>query len=137
AADAGRPRRVLARIRRAFQPIAEARGLARAMLWTGALITGFCIVLAAVPSAISPYKFDQYQAHGKRFDQLAHPSSAHLMGTTVQSTDVLARVIWGSQTELEVVVRAFVLGRDVCVPVCSRSNSYYASIHLVHMYTVC
>lgn len=111
-----RTRRVLPGIRRAIQPIAEARGLARAMLWIGALITGFFVVLAAFAFAISPYKFDQYQAHGKRFDQLAHPSSAHLMGTTVQSTDVLARVIWGARTELEVVALALAFGLIVGVP---------------------
>jgi peptide/nickel transport system permease protein len=104
------------RFRRALQPIVEARGLARVMLWVGALITGFFIFLAVFAPLISPYKFDQYQAHGKRFDQLAHPSSAHLMGTTVQSTDVLARVIYGAQTELEVVALALAFGLAIGVP---------------------
>ena len=31
------------------------------------------------------------------------PSSAHWFGTTVQSSDVLSRVVYGAQTELEVV----------------------------------
>jgi peptide/nickel transport system permease protein len=113
---AGRARPRLVGIRRALRPVAEARGLARAMLWIGALITGFFIVLAVFASLISPYAFDQYQAHGKRFDQLAHPSGDHLMGTTVQSTDVLARIIWGTQTELEVVALALVFGLAVGVP---------------------
>jgi peptide/nickel transport system permease protein len=115
AAETGR-RRLIPGARRALQPIAEARGLARVMFWTGTLITGFFVVLAVFAFAISPYAFDQYQSHGKRFDQFAHPSSAHLMGTTVQSTDVLARVIWGARTELEVVVLALVLGLAVGVP---------------------
>ncbi len=115
-ATARRARPRLIGLRRALKPIAEARGLARVMLWTGALITGFFIVLAVFASLISPYAFDQYQAHGKRFDQLAHPSGDHLMGTTVQSTDVLARVIWGTQTELEVVALALVFGLAVGVP---------------------
>jgi peptide/nickel transport system permease protein len=38
------------------------------------------------------------------------------MGTTVQSTDVLARIVWGTQTELEVVVLALVFGLAVGVP---------------------
>jgi peptide/nickel transport system permease protein len=114
AARRARPRLIGAR--RALKPIADARGLARVMLWTGALITGFFIVLGLFASVISPYSFDQYQAHGKRFAQLAHPSHDHLMGTTVQSTDVLARVIWGTQTELEVVALALVLGLAVGVP---------------------
>ena len=115
-ATAGRARPRLVGVRRALRPIAEARGLARAMLWIGALITGFFIVLAVFASVISPYAFDQYQADGKRFDQLAHPSGGHLMGTTVQSTDVLARIIWGTQTELEVVALALVFGLAVGVP---------------------
>jgi peptide/nickel transport system permease protein len=117
AAETGRRRLAVPRVRRALRPIAEARGLARVMLWTGALITGFFVVLAVFAFAISPYAFDQYQSHGKRFDQLAHPSSGHIFGTTVQSTDVLARVIWGAQTELEVVVLALVFGLAIGVPI--------------------
>src|SRR5438477_8357519 len=116
ATETRRGLRVFPRVRRAVEPIAEARGLARAMLWIGALVTGFFVVLAAFAFAISPYHFDQYQAHGKRFAQLAHPSSAHLMGTTVQSTDVLSRVVYGAQTELEVVALALVFGLAVGVP---------------------
>jgi len=104
------------RLRRAFAPIAEARGLARVMLWTGGLITVFFGVLGAFPSLIAPYRFDQYQADGERFDQLAHPGAGHVMGTTVQSTDVLSRVIWGAQTELEVVLLALVFGLAIGVP---------------------
>ena len=40
----------------------------------------------------------------------------HLMGTTVQSTDVLSRVIWGAQTELKVVVISLVFAITVGVP---------------------
>jgi peptide/nickel transport system permease protein len=116
AAELRRARRVLPGMRRALRPVAEARGMARAMLWIGALITGFFVFLALFGRLISPYKFDEYQSHGKRFAQLAHPSSAHVMGTTVQSTDVLARVIYGAQTELEVVALALVFGLAVGVP---------------------
>jgi peptide/nickel transport system permease protein len=72
--------------------------------------------MAVLAPVISPYRFDQFQANGKRFDQLAHPSSDHLMGTTVQSTDVLARVIFGARTELEVVVLALLFSLAVGVP---------------------
>ncbi len=58
---------------------------------------------------IAPYGFDQYQTTRHRFPQHAAPSCAHLFGTTVQSTDVLSRVVWGAQTELEVVVLALVV----------------------------
>ena len=113
-AERARPR--LLGVRRAFQPVLEARGLARAMLWIGALITAFFVVLAVFATVISPYAFDQYEAHGKRFPQLGHPSHGHLLGTTVQSTDVLARVIWGTQTELKVVALALVFGLTIGVP---------------------
>jgi peptide/nickel transport system permease protein len=109
-------RRLLPGLRHALEPIREARGLARAMLWTGVAITAFFAVLAAFATWIAPYGFSQYQAHGERFPQLAGPSSAHLMGTTVQSDDVLSRVVWGAQTELTVVVLALVFSLTVGVP---------------------
>src|SRR5262249_457627 len=46
----------------------------------------------------------------------AHPSGKHIMGTTVQSVDVLARVIYGTQTELEVVAFALALSLIIGVP---------------------
>ncbi len=103
-------------LRRAFQPIAEARGFARGMLWTGVGLTLFFVLLAIFAPLISPYGFDQYQSGGHRFAQLAHPSHSHLFGTTVQSTDVLSRIVWGAQTELEVVALALVFGLLVGVP---------------------
>ena len=38
------------------------------------------------------------------------------MGTTVQSTDVLSRVIWGTQTELKVVIVSLFFSLAVGVP---------------------
>ena len=38
------------------------------------------------------------------------------MGTTVQSTDVMARVIWGAQTELKVVAIALAMSLVIGVP---------------------
>jgi peptide/nickel transport system permease protein len=95
---------------RATRPIREASGTARIMLWAGAAITLFFIVLAVFAPLISPYGFDQYKANGVRFPQLAHPSGAHWFGTTVQSSDVMARVVYGAQTELEVVAMALTIG---------------------------
>jgi peptide/nickel transport system permease protein len=109
------PRRRLLGLRRTLAPVGQARGLARAMLWVGAGITLFFIVLALFAPLIAPYGFDQFQANGERFKQLDHPSSQHIMGTTVQSTDVLSRVIWGARTELEVVALALILGLAVGV----------------------
>jgi peptide/nickel transport system permease protein len=109
-------RRLVRGLRRAVQPIADARGFARGMLWTGAGLTIFFVVLAIFAPLISPYSFDQYRSRGVRFPQLAHPSAEHLFGTTVQSTDVLARIVWGTRTELEVVVLALVFSLSIGVP---------------------
>jgi peptide/nickel transport system permease protein len=118
AAAFGRRRRGLVPgVRRTLAPIAEARGFARAMLWIGAGITGFFVALAIFARFVSPYKFDQYRAHGHRFPQLAHPTHDHLMGTTVQSVDVLSRVIYGTQTELKVVLLALAFSLAIGVPI--------------------
>jgi peptide/nickel transport system permease protein len=101
---------------RATKPIREATGIARGMLWAGAAITVFFVVLAIFAPLISPYSFNQYRSNGVRFPQLGHPSGAHLMGTTVQSSDVMARVIYGAQTELKVVAIALVMALTIGVP---------------------
>jgi peptide/nickel transport system permease protein len=103
-------------LRRAFAPIAEARGFARGMLWTGAGMTLLFVLLAIFSPVLSPYGFAQYKAHGHRFAQLAHPGNGHILGTTVQSTDVLSRIVWGAQTELEVVGLALAFGLVIGVP---------------------
>jgi len=101
---------------RTTKPIREASGIARGMLWAGAAITLFFVVLAVFAPLISPYAFNQYKSGGVRFPQLGHPSAAHWMGTTVQSSDVMARVIYGAQTELKVVVIALVMALTTGVP---------------------
>jgi peptide/nickel transport system permease protein len=103
-------------LRRVVAPIGEARGFAKVIVYVGAGITLFFVLLAILAPVISPYDFDQYRADGHRFPQLAAPSSDHLMGTTVQSTDVMSRVIWGAQTELKVVVISLVLAITLGVP---------------------
>jgi peptide/nickel transport system permease protein len=103
-------------LRRSLAPVVEARGMTRAMLWAGFVITAFFIVLALLAPVLAPYEFDQFSADGRRFAQLEAPSSDHLMGTTVQSTDVMSRVIWGTRTELKVVVLSLVFGILVGVP---------------------
>jgi peptide/nickel transport system permease protein len=103
-------------IRRAFGPIGEARGTTRVLLWTGAGITLFFILLALLAPVVSPYEFDQFASNGRRFKQLEAPSADHPMGTTVQSTDVMARVIWGTRTELKVVLVSLFLSLTIGVP---------------------
>jgi peptide/nickel transport system permease protein len=92
------------------------RGLPRILFWIGATITTIFVVLAVFASLIAPYGYNQYMSHGKRFPQQGHPSLHHLLGTTVQSDDVLSRVIWGARTSLEVVVLALLLSIVIGVP---------------------
>lgn len=115
-AELGRSRRRLLGLRRTVAPVAEARGLTRTMLWAGIAITLFFILVAFLAPLISPYEFDAFKADGQRFAQLEAPSADHLMGTTVQSTDVLSRVIWGTRTELEVVLISLLLSLSIGVP---------------------
>ena len=114
--ESQRRRAFLPGVRRTLAPIGEARGMPRAMLWTGAGITLAFILMALLAPVISPYSFDAFESGGKRFPQLAPPSRDHLFGTTVQSTDVLSRVIWGAQTELKVVIVSLVISISVGVP---------------------
>jgi peptide/nickel transport system permease protein len=86
------------------------------MLWVGAGITLAFVLIALLAPLIAPYDFDTFRADGQRFPQLAAPSSDHLMGTNVQSTDVLSRLIWGTQTELKVVIVSLFFSIAIGVP---------------------
>lgn len=101
---------------RMTKPIREASGIARAMFWAGVAITLFFIVLAVFATWLSRYGFTQYTANGTRFPQLAHPSGAHWFGTTSLSDDVMARIVWGAQTELKVVAISLVMSLMLGVP---------------------
>ena len=90
-------------LRRATATVRRTRGTAKWLLYSGIGIVGFFVILAIFAPLIAPYGFDQISADGVRFPKQASPSSEHLMGTTVQSTDVLSRVIWGARTAIEVV----------------------------------
>ncbi|HVT21115.1 MAG TPA: dipeptide/oligopeptide/nickel ABC transporter permease/ATP-binding protein [Mycobacteriales bacterium] len=103
-------------LRRILAPLFAARGLPRVLLWVGVSLTAIFVVLAIFAPLIAPYGFDQYAADGVRFPQQAAPSIHHLLGTTVQSDDVLSRIIWGARTSIEVVVLAVLLSIVVGVP---------------------
>jgi peptide/nickel transport system permease protein len=98
------------------KPLFEARGLSRWILLSGILIVTLFMVMALFAPQIAPYGFDQVADSAGRFPKQGSPDSAHLFGTTVQSTDVLSRVIWGSRTAIEVVLLAVVLSLLVGVP---------------------
>ena len=103
-------------LRRMLAPLFAARGLPRVLLWVGLTLTAVFVVLAIFAPLIAPYGFDQYAAHGVRFPQQAAPSMHHLLGTTVQSDDVLSRIVWGARTSIEVVVLALLLSIVIGVP---------------------
>ncbi len=104
------------RVPRALKPATEARGLSKWILIAGIIIVAFFLILAIFAPLIAPYGFDQFSSDGERFAKQARPDSMHLFGTTVQSTDVLSRIVWGSRTAIEVVVFAVVVSLLVGVP---------------------
>jgi peptide/nickel transport system permease protein len=103
-------------LRRAFGRIREARGVPKWILYSGTAIVALFVLLAIFAPLIAPYGIDQVTADGTRFPKQGGPSSDHLFGTTVQSTDVLSRVIWGARTAIEVVVLAVVFSLAIGVP---------------------
>jgi peptide/nickel transport system permease protein len=96
--------------------IRQAEGAPKRLLYIGTAIVALFLVLAVFAPLIAPYGFDQVGEDGTRFAKQASPTSAHPFGTTVQSTDVLSRVIWGSRTAVEVVVLSLVFSIAVGVP---------------------
>jgi peptide/nickel transport system permease protein len=106
----------LSGVRRLGTEVHRARGVPKGILYAGIAIVGVFAVFAIFAPQIAPYGFDQISSGASRFPRQAAPSSSHLLGTTVQSTDVLSRVIWGARTAIEVVVLALVLSLTVGVP---------------------
>ena len=96
--------------------IRQAEGAPKRLLYIGTAIVALFLILAIFAPQIAPYGFDQVESHGVRFPKQAPPSWSHPFGTTVQSTDVLSRVIWGARTAIEVVVLSLVLSITVGVP---------------------
>ena len=95
---------------------ARARGVPRWILLSGLGLVAVFVLLAVFAPLIAPYGFDQVSSDGARFAKQASPDGQHLFGTTVQSTDVLSRVIWGSRTAIEVVVLAVLFSLVIGVP---------------------
>jgi peptide/nickel transport system permease protein len=86
------------------------------MLLLGAGITAAFVLIALFAPIIAPYDFDTFRADGERFAQLEAPSRDHLMGTNVQSTDVFSRIVWGTRTELKVVLISLFFSISIGVP---------------------
>jgi len=96
--------------------IRQAEGTPKLLLYSGAAIVVLFVVLAIFAPLIAPYDFDQVDSGGVRFAKQGDPTWSHPFGTTVQATDVLSRVIWGSRTAIEVVVLAVVFSIAIGVP---------------------
>jgi peptide/nickel transport system permease protein len=96
--------------------VRSTKGVPKWMLYSGIAIVALFVFLAIFAPIVAPYGFDQVSSGGVRFPKQAHPDSMHLFGTTVQSTDVLSRVIWGSRTAIEVVVLSLVFSLAIGVP---------------------
>ena len=103
-------------LRRLITQIRTARGVPKWILYTGIGIVLFFVILAIFAPLIAPYGFADSSSGGTDFPKQAAPSGAHLFGTTVQSTDVLSRVIWGARTEIEVVIVAVFFSLSIGVP---------------------
>jgi peptide/nickel transport system permease protein len=104
-------------LRRALEPVREARGLPKWTLYVGAFIVVVFVVMALFAPLISPYGFDQYMSSsGVRFPKSGPPSSAHPFGTNVQATDVLSHIVYGSRTALEVIILAVLFSLVIGVP---------------------
>ncbi|MGH2756475.1 MAG: ABC transporter permease [Actinomycetota bacterium] len=87
------------------------------VVWMGIAITAVFLFLAVAAPLVSPYEFDEYRnAAGERFGKQVAPSDAHPFGTTVQGTDVMARVIYGARTAVLVVVLAVIFSLLIGVP---------------------
>jgi len=111
--------------RRFLRQIGQARGLPRAVVWAGLIITVSFLVLALFAPLISPYAFDQYRtADGVRFVKQQAPSAAHPFGTNVMSTDVLSRVVFGARTAVEVVLLAVAVSLMIGLPLGLVSGYY-------------
>ena len=104
------------RLPRWLAPIRETTGISRWLFWSGVVIVSVFILLAIFAPLISPYGFDQVSDGANQFPKQGHPDSTHIWGTTVQRTDVLSRVIWGSRTAIEVVLLAVTFSLIIGVP---------------------
>ena len=83
-------------------------GLQRGMLVTGLIVTGIFVITAIFAPVLAPYGYAQLQDENGLFGAQVPPNAAHPWGTTAGGYDVLSRVIWGSQTAIEVIIVAVV-----------------------------
>lgn len=91
-------------------------GLQRLTLLFGLALVALFILIAAFAPLLAPYGFAQQSADGVNFVSQQAPSADHWFGTTVGSTDVFSRAIYGARTALAVISISLVLSLFVGVP---------------------
>ncbi len=84
-------------------------GMQRGMLIIGLVLSGVFVFVAIFGPLLAPYGYAQLGDATGLFGSQKPPAPGHPWGTTVGGYDVLARVIWGAQTALAVIVVAVVL----------------------------
>src|SRR4051794_29126046 len=89
--------------------VRQSVGLQRGMLVAGLALSAVFVLAAIFAPLLAPYEYNQLRDAEGPFGAQAHPSSNHLLGTTVGGYDVLSRVIYGSRTALAVIVVAVLL----------------------------
>lgn len=109
------------RLAHAWRPFRRASRTARVLVFVGAGITLFFVLVAFVGADLYPYGGTQYQVEPgvegtEQLDRLAPPSAEHPMGTTRDRYDVAARVIDGSRLALSVVLFSTLLAMGIGVP---------------------
>src|SRR5918998_4586435 len=104
-------------MRGVLNQIWNTKGLARWILLTGFVITVAFVAFAIFAPWIAPFDFNQTRdASGAKFEKLASPGGAHLLGTNDQFYDIFSRMVWGARTALEVVVLSVVFSVLIGVP---------------------
>jgi peptide/nickel transport system permease protein len=104
-------------VRSLLRTMWNTKGLARYILVIGAVITFVFVLMAIFAPWIAPFDFNQTRdASGVKFEKLASPGGAHLLGTNDQFYDIFSRMIWGARTALEVVLLSVILSAVIGVP---------------------
>jgi peptide/nickel transport system permease protein len=81
-----------------------------------AVVSLLVIVVFGVAAILAPSIAPQDPAAADLGTLLAHPSSAHLLGTDDLGRDVLSRLIWGARASMQVGFLATMLALAIAVP---------------------
>ncbi|MFE2061287.1 ABC transporter permease [Streptomyces sp. NPDC059467] len=90
-------------------PLRTGTGAQRAMLLTGAVLTGLFVLTALFGPLLAPHGFAQLRDSHGLFGSQQQPSGEHPLGTTIAGYDVLSRTVWGARTALEIILAALLL----------------------------